>query len=417
MSLQSTEELERGELDRALGRLGSITILSDPSGPGKRLIDYVFDPMRRTAVSSYEAIRDHFDQHWSVTCVEIDSEVRESLPFSAPRDDLGCFSVRMLFAIRESELYLAIRGDLRNCNKTVALLHEIGHLAFHFPLLQSIGTLYHRISMDPRLEFEIGGYLRSSAGTEMISILELEADLFAVSWLVPITYDEERLSNGNQEGSESRLTGDGLRYLLLRRCFDHGTDGKIHAAKIPGYNHLGEELRRTTEGAYPLHGSLWERLSWVLCQRDELLSPSCNKQRQESMRQCLELFGFSPRRIPEMAGKRHPILRDQTNEDQAWIPRRTPEELESAVDLHHWEPFLVPPKGKSVPAYHIPITPVPNREKRDSKVEWRHVGKADSAMPAALSHWRRAAEDQQAGLLVFPRNPAERMLDEMRVIR
>jgi hypothetical protein len=178
-------------------------------------------------------------------------------------------------------------------------------------------------------------------------------------------------------------------------------------------NRSGSEERGRAVGAFPDEGSLWRRASWVLFNRQQIRSQASES--AKLAREYYEIVGYPPRYVPE--------LRQRVNRNTAldtshlWLRRISPTEIAHEVDAVQWAPLLVPHSTAEHPEYHLPICPVPARDSRDSVAGWKHMTRRAVDPPRALNEWLERARSHHAGLLLFPRNPAERVLDAKGQIR
>lgn len=379
-----------------------------------RLLDYVYDPQRQTSISDYAAISEFLSERWKLFCVEVDSTIRGIGPVKTEGDQLARFSIRMLDILYPPQFYIVLNQGITLGEKRLALLHELGHMALHFEVLHSVGTLYHRICLNPALEFVVGQ--SKALIDQLLTHQEKEADLFALSWLVPLGGDEEIVNSRAESGEGTALTSNGFRFKKRQELFFDGKESVAFSAKISGWNMRGEETRRVLSRNYPDKGSLVDRMTWLLFNK-ELLRDIVNDRRR-LRHEYFNLVG-PPGRVPELT-RAHTLSlkpKPKPNPDHAWIPRLEPNEVVLRVDSDHWEPFLVSQTGDVPAEYYVPITPVPSPNPKDSETQWRHMLKANYPSLNILPDWLTRAHEQRCGLLIFPRNPAEKILDQQRVNR
>lgn len=403
-------------LSAMLGPAGRDLFESDWAALSGRVVDYVYDRDRRDAVRDYGAVRRHLSENWNVPCVEVASTIQGMGPLKAKGRQLGRLSVRMLRILSPLQCYIALNGEIPNHEKRLALLHELGHLVLHAEVLQALGTVYHRVCINPALEFEIGRFTVRASGRRLAVLQEMEADLFALTWLLPLRADEGADAADVAAGAVEALTADGYKFHKLRGLFSDSEGRAVAPAKVPGLNRLGEEARRRGSGRdYPAGGSLVERFSWVLFNRPRLLRELI-AERRTLMVEYFDLIG-PPRYIPELS-RRYSFSRKQSfNPEHAWIPRVGLEEVPGLIDSEHWEPLLASSHVEGLPDYYIPIAPVPSATAQDSEAKWHNLAKATCDLPLDLSEWLERAAGARAGLLMFPRNPAERLLDRQKAVR
>ena len=405
-----------GSVDESLAALGE---------PGRRpsdwlsgdraakLIAHVYDPCRQHVASDGIAIRRLLHKRWGVSCVEVDADVHEAGPLKTPIRQLGRANMRILAPLGEAQPYIALARRADASESRLALLHELGHLAHHADVLQSVGTLYLRICCDPLLELDIGRLMGDGFRRELRELLEREADLFALTWLVPLWVDDPDAQPACRDIPDS-LTVDGRRFWLLRSLFTHCASDTTMPGNVPALNARGDETRSWESSRdYPADDTLAARMSWVLFNRPSIISTITNERRR--LLQAYFRVAGPPRHMPELTRTR--VRSRQPDPRLVWIRRLAPLEIEQAVDDAHWEPVMVESSGKSSSDYHIPVTPVPAVVSQDSQVEWRHMMKPAHAVTRRLSDWVGRAVSQRANLLVFPRNPAERQLDQNRALR
>jgi hypothetical protein len=330
-------------------------------------------------------------------------------PLAEADPDLGRVSVRLPNPLGSARLHLVLSGSLSPAVERLALLHEIGHIVHHLDLFLSLGALYQRIALDPPLEVRIGRFLRQH-GKRLVSLREREADLFAVSWLIPCRLDADDAAPllPSMEG----LSVDATRYVLLRRHFGaEMTASPGHLDREILETRAAEEKRRAAESEYPVGRSLYLRLSWVLFNRIKIRAEG-RSEVASLQREYFRVAGYPPRHLRELRVPR-PRGSDLTDEQRSfqWIRRIKPDQVAREVDGVQWGPLMVDFAGDRSAGYHIPIRPVPSRNPRDSEVEWQHLFDAPLGVPRRLDDWMRRGSEQGAGLLLFSRSPAERMLD------
>jgi hypothetical protein len=370
-----------------------------PVGRAQALREYVLAAGRQP-VGSYDAIRQFLEEDWGMPVVEISGEVPETELVGGAGRDSGRCGVRLLDLLGTTSIYLVVR---RGAGGTAAmrwsLLHELGHFASHFEMLESVSVLYQRLCLNPGLEDEIGGFARRS-GRSLRRHLELEADLFALEWLLPRWREE---SGGRPAG----LTRDGFRYLSLRGALgEEAMPGRLDAAAAKQVNRAGDEQRARSEGTLAPGATLWSRAAWLLWNRERFAYPL---PASEPMLEYGEIVRGPSRYVPELA---HPVTGQRPLEDGAgWLRRLEPAQVAEAVDAPQWMPLLVPPPGPLHPEFNLPIRPLPTPGARDSRLPWGHMFKSPLQRLRPLEYWIEKARGSGAGLLLFPRNPAERVLD------
>jgi len=376
-----------------------------PASRAQALSEYVAAPGRRP-VEDYDAIRSFLAEDWEMPVVEVGGEVRETELIGGGPSDSGRCGVRLLDLLDTPAIYLVVRRGGRGKGAMLwTLLHELGHFASHFEMLESVSVVYQRLCLNPGLEGEIGSFARRS-GRSLRAHLELEADLFALEWLLP---------RWREEAGElpAGLTRDGYRWLALRHAFGSATvPGAPTAAALRRANQAGEDQRARSEGVLPAGATLWSRAAWLLWNRERLgypLPPS------EPMQEYGEIVRGPSRYVPELA---RPVTgTSRLDPESTWLRRLDPEQVADEVDAAQWMPLLVPPPGTDYPEYNLPIRPLPSRDPRDSRLPWGHMLKSPLQRLHPLEHWIEKARANRAGLLLFPRNPAERALDAERRAR
>jgi hypothetical protein len=394
----STDPVERLREDLAPG---SATFGSrQPAGRAQALREYVAASGRQP-VGSYDAIRQFLAEDWEMPVVEISGEVPETELVGGAGRDSGRCGVRLLDLLGTTSIYLVVCAGAGSTAATMrwSLLHELGHFASHFEMLESVSVLYQRLCLNPSLEDEIGGFARRS-GHSLRGHLELEADLFALEWLLPRWREAS-------EGTPPGLTRDGFRYLALRGALGgEAMPGCLDAAAAEGVNRAGAEQRVRSEGTLAAGATLWSRAAWLLWNRERFAYPLPPS---EPMLEYREIVRGPSRFVPELA---NPVTGQQPLEDGAgWLRRLGPAQVAEAVDAPQWMPLLVPPPGPLHPEFNLPIRPLPTPGTRDSRLPWGHMFKSPLQRLHPLEYWIEKARASGAGLLLFPRNPAERVLD------
>ncbi len=119
--------------------------------------------------------------------------------------------------------------------------------------------------------------------------------------------------------------------------------------------------------------------------------------------------GSPSRHVPELT--RRTMGGVAFDPDLAWLRRIDAGDAAREVDAVSWAPILIPGSASGHPAFHIPVRPVPSSKSGDSELGWAHMAAPIARKPRSLEAWVAAARAQNAGLLLFPRNPAERALD------
>jgi hypothetical protein len=252
------------------------------------------------------------------------------------------------------------------------------------------------------LERELATFSRE-CGVALHEAAERDADIFALDWLVPPWRLEQPPTRG--------LTAAGQRLLLLRAAFG-AAPVELDPAAVESLNRAGEaEARRHSGEDPPQGGTRWGRAAWLLWNREWLrgsLAGSGLLDRYDA------IVGDRSRRVPELrADAAEPVRFDPS---RTWLPRLEADAA-SAVDGVHWTPLLLARADPLYPLYNIPIRPLPSRRADDSRLPWSHMLKSVTQRARPLEEWIAAAEQQGAGLLLFPRTPAERALDAIGVPR
>lgn len=391
-------------LEEAFGSWDGLGIGGDWRERALRLQEYVART-DRTPVESYAEVRTAIQRSWELPVVETSHEVGAMGPLGDADPDYGRCGVRLFGLLGETTIYLVVRSDPRRDERIMlwALLHELGHFVRHQEMLLSLGALYNRVCLAPSLESRVGEFAHR-AGTSLHARQEIEADLFALDWLLPpwLDDDDELRDRAEIPGS---LTADGYRHYRLR-CVLAGTFA-LSGEMIDRLNRAGAAERERAGGAYPRAGSLWSRASWCLCNRPA--ARNADPEVKALLREYYRIAGYPPRYAPEMRAGADPA--GPVDGATAWLPRAAPDDLEREVDRHRWAPLLVPPASGQHPPFHIPIRPVPSRDPRDSRLAWVNMSTSSIAKPRPLREWLQRAGSQGAGLLAFPRNPAEKVLD------
>ncbi|HEX3360480.1 MAG TPA: hypothetical protein VHS74_05755 [Solirubrobacterales bacterium] len=368
----------------------------------RALREYVEMP-ERIPILDYEAIRDFLTESWGVPVVEISEAARESEFLGPQIDSLGRCGVRVSNLFTPAMLYLAVRRGPSDGSLQMlwTLLHELGHFAHHFAILRAMGTIYLRLCLNPTLEDQIGSFVEE-VGKEIAVEAELQADLFALNWLLPREAVED--VGGSTQGG---LTRDGRRFLDVRRLL--GADEvptPLSPELVETINRYGREEMVRFRGSVGESGTRRARTAWLLWNRDRLESGSA----------MAELGRFASRygrHVPEFTD---PVVGPSAAVEisRPWLPRLLADEALGRVDQANWGPLIVAPPSlpSRYPNYNLPIRPVPTRSNIDRDAGWMHMFKGTTQRPRPLAEWIDRARREDAGLLLFPRNPAERRIDE-----
>lgn len=416
-----TERL-RGELGAERGRL------RDWEARAGRLREYVAEPGREP-VRSYGAVREFLEVEWGLPVVELREAVAEAGPLDGQVSDRGRCGVRLLDLFGATEVYLVVRrgpGD-GEADALWTLLHELGHLACHFELLQSVSAAYQRLCVNPPLESAIGEFAQRS-GTALRAALELEADLFALDWLLPRWPGDEApggvgtLAEVGAPGAVRALEGtgapgggpgdvgltrDGRLFLQLRAAFGRGLGtSELSAALVERLDRAGAEEAARAAGPLAAGSTRWGRLAWLLWNRGRY-DPTADVAAR--LEEYYEVIGPRTRYVPEF--NRPVTTRGGFDPATAWLPRVGVGGAEAAVERAGWLPLLVAADGSRYPLYNVPIRPLPSANLDDTAVPWVHMMKRFSQRPLPLGAWVERVVGEDAGLLLFPRNPGERALD------
>jgi hypothetical protein len=389
------KEGERAE-DKIVERLHAA--LGDAPDPAA-LRNYVAAPGREP-VESYGSIREFLRAHWEIPVVETEDQVAELEQLGGARS-IGRCGVRLLDLVGKEDTHIVVRRDPGGDEHRMlwTLLHELGHLAWHFELLQTVSAVYQRLCLNPGLETELAAFSYEQ-GRRLRGLTELEADLFALDWLLPRWWFSEDGGVALPDG----LTPDGHRYLALRRAFG-SSPGQPSRAQVDVLNRAGADERGRSEGALRAGATRWRRAGWLLWNRDRFEGPFSG----ELIDEYGQLVGGGGRYVPEL---RQPKFGEgEIEPDVTWLPRVSAEDAEAAVDEPQWMPLLIASEGSRYPEYNIPIRPLPTRESRDSRLRWSHMFKPPTQKALPLETWIGRAREQGAGLLLFARTPAERALD------
>ena len=401
----ATGQREEVELGLAFGEPVARVTDANWAELAGRLQSYLLRP-DRDPVLSFDAIARSLATRWGTPVVETPYPVGSMGPLGDADRDYGRCSVRLLDLFGESKVYLVVRrAEARGERRMLwALLHELGHFVNHFEMLLSLSALYQRVCLNPSLETEVAGF--ASGGAAALHVRhEVEADLFALDWLLPdwIDSDEEV----RRRELPRRLTADGYRFYRLRCTLGSPVPLPSGATAVEALNRAGASERARASRPYPRLMSLWQRAAWVLFNRAEIRAepPELVKLNREYF----AIADYPPRYVPELrAGPHHGGSSDG---GAAWIDRVAPQALAREVDTIRWSPMLVPPPDVQRSKFHIPIRPVASRSGRDSVLQWVHMISSNMSSPRSLEEWLQRAHAQDAGLLVFPRNPVERFLD------
>jgi hypothetical protein len=273
-------------------------------------------------------------------------------------------------------------------------------------MLLSLSTLYLRVCMDPTLEMEIGRVART-VGPLLHLRHELEADLFAIDWLVPPWMDEDGDLLARVK-PPAGLTADAYRLFRLHQALEDkaiSLPTEPEGVELLNRGAAGERERATRP--HPSAGQLWQRAVWMLFNRQALRSRPDETVGARS--EYFQAAGYPPRHVPELRGRAGTGA--ELDPELAWLPRIDSDGVEERVDATPWSPFLLPSGEDGHPRFHIPVRPVPSRQGKDSELGWINMTSSGFARPEPVSEWIERARRQQAGLLLFPRNPAEAELD------
>jgi hypothetical protein len=393
---------DTAELPQAFGAEKAPVTESNWQQRAEHVLEYVRRP-DRSPVTDYETIRRFLEEHWRLPIVETQHAIAPMGPLAEADRDYGRCSVRLLDFLGVARAYVVVRrGDDASPRRLLwALLHELGHFLNHYELLLSVGTLYQRLCMNPSLEMDVGRFVQRAAST-LHTQAEIDADLFAVDWLLPRWIDDEdRVRN---EAAPNGLTGDGYRFYRLRDALDDQPARPLQRDSFDRLNRYGSEERRRSAGPFPSGGSRWKRASWALFNRTRL-------HRAEEVTTLLDEYhglAGNPRFVPELTRRARSTPFDR---HFAWIRRVARPDVAREVDSVQWAPLLVPGSATQYPEYYIPVRPVAGRGPRDSTLGWRHMMSPAITAPLELKSWLDRGRAQRAGVLLFPRNPAERTLD------
>lgn len=403
------------ELFELLGKPGSNLIDTEWKSFAAKVVKFVYNEERKKSITNYKAIATGISESLNIPCVEIKNAIQGIGPLKTEGSQIGRFSVRMLDLLRTSRIYIVLNQSATNNEKTIAILHEIGHFVHHFELMQSISTLYLRICLNPSLEYKVGKFVNGEYGIRLKVLLEKEADLFALSCLNPLGLYKDLKNEDNIFNTQTQSI-NGYMFQVLRGLFSDLPTSTIDKANIIGQNKRGmETCNREQNQPYPLENSLIARIKWILFNRFSLL----NQIPDERHQLFVNYFNIAgpPRYIPELTKKEYNCNNKLNNLQDRWINRVMPDQVYATLDLDNWEPILVTPSSNTLIPYHIPITPIPSVNPTDSQIKWQHMFKAESSLPMSIGDWLGRANKQKAGLLIFPRNPAEIILDQQFLIK
>ncbi len=362
-------------------------------------------------VSTYRTLGDERQSEAINLCVGSLSKSWDLHVVETPLDEGGRIGLRLLNFETRAYLYIAVDSRLEVYERMLAVLHELGHLALHFDELARAGATYQSICMCPSLERRIAEFTKGREGQRLRTLREMEADIFATCWIVPRHLDSLRT------GREVARTVSGLdplteKYILLRDAFADSDHRTIPRCALASFVRIARaEADSVHAQEYAVSGSLWQRLSWAVFNR-HVLGRQVGKERARLTRKYFNLFP-DPLSLLSIATRTDVGSVGRTLVASTWLNRVTAGDLGEKLDGVNWEPVLVSEKDSS-PPYYIPICPVPSVNPRDSQLAWRHMMKPPHSPAKMLDSWIDVAGYEGAGLLVFGRNPAERILEGAR---
>src|SRR5512146_451459 len=376
------------------------------------LTEYVRQP-DRVPFLDYDAIRKSLVEYCGMPVVETPHVVGPMGPLGDADQDYGRCSVRLLDLLGEARVYVVISQTSGSSRQRMlwSLLHELGHFVNQWQLFVSLGTLYQRLCLNPRLEMSIGSFARDAAAS-LYERHELEADVFAVDWLFPPWMDEDDELRRRADIPDG-LSADGYRFYRLRCAMESEFPLTANEDLVRNLNRARGSEQRQGQRPYPHGGSLWARASWALFNRRDNRGKDADSTRL--MREYFKLAGYPARFLPELTGGE--AVGVEYDAELAWIERVAGRDIADVVDGTRWSPILVTAPGGEDPPYYVPIRPVPCRDQKDSELSWVHMIGPPLSIPRSLGEWLGRAEAKGAGLLVFPRNPAERILDSAGRVR
>src|SRR5216683_666898 len=75
------------------------------NGHTNRVLNYVFNPNRKTIIRDYDLIKKALRDCWNLSCIEVSTTIEDSGPFKLPGKQLGRCSVRILHIFNPAQFY------------------------------------------------------------------------------------------------------------------------------------------------------------------------------------------------------------------------------------------------------------------------------------------------------------------------
>ncbi|GAA1834505.1 hypothetical protein ACFFOM_10055 [Microlunatus capsulatus] len=298
---------------------------------------------------------------------------------------LGRFSIRRFSGFQRGDGYLVVDKNHYRRSGLWILLHELGHVAHHASTFTEASDIYRALARNPAATGEFG---RSLIGKFSSPVMEDDADRFAAHWLL----------RGRVAGwrPDSHLDALGWAVARLSIAFDGCYPDASTKAKAVVLNREGAQLQQMISGGSgPLGQAPDRRAAHAVFEAAGLL--------QEPT---------SPQRLAESS---------LTSVGSLQSPLRTiyPDELGSLDWRREWDPILVRSPGARV-RYYVAIAPraALSNPSDDTTCLWRSVYRMDriNGRDRPLESWlRQHRESPHAGLMLFFRTPAERLIDTNQV--
>lgn len=293
---------------------------------------------------------------------------------------LGRFCIRRFSLFEEGSGYLVLANHAPKMALWI-VLHELGHIACHSPTFRHIGQLYAAICRDPAMEEQYCHQMRDLVSE---SVTEEQADEFACRWLLHFR---------RKAASESLLNEFGLAYFLMSTAFDDATFRLESSADAAELNNRGNEYGRSVlSQCYSVASDPDERAWWTLL------------------------------RLIRAGSSIDPVNHRPESQDSApcFLPRLTPEEARENLWYELWDPVIVTSREVRC-KYYMPIRPRPTRRYSDDRTSnWEYMTKNPlrGSSERTIRDWIDLHLSKPvAGLMLFPRTPAERALDAAGYLR
>jgi len=303
------------------------------------------------------------------------------------------------------DVVMALDSRLKSKIRAITLAHEFGHYIYHFGHLEVMFQFYAALQSDVGLESRVAKIIPQEFFSEYSRITESRADLFASLMMLPAWAEVAMKNFLTIAYTPVPETAEGALLAWLRKYFisdsghiswQHVESNEIDAAY---------EANRLRTQPYNHSATLFDRIGWWVFNREQSAIEWLREQ-EKHLKEVFLMISEEVHRANTDFGRLIPTV--PPTKSQQIVRRISVVTLESELALGQafWDPLILETTPLGPIQCYLGLV-----EHWDANAPAGTLWKLQfmpHQSPQPINYWIQRAQQTQAGIMLFPMNPAER---------